>query len=537
MKSKYFWIFTIVIMLSFVTQFFNYSYSQSTSSPSPSGATSPASSTTSQQNQITYPNCNGSLTVVELRDKAIFCVQGEDRANEIEKSLKEISKDPFDFDDFILHPSSNALQEGLRISHNIKLKEDDYIAVKNGNQIEWRQLKSFKNQGHNTGIIDKNITVLHSNSIIEPHNFNIASFISNPDIPNLVFYGFFFLGLVLLILAALVKGNIDNIYESDEQDENVLTLPILLTIPTFFGMLFILIAFSKLFLDDLTTYFVFSITIVFGVTERTWTSLNSAKLAEELRKQNAQLAREKRAIEHIAYWDSSVFQEIRQAFTELDVVNRIKNIQSGDKILEYQANEIKEIIEHQDTEQRRENEELLKFINVLDKAINEKDKDEYRQILDNAKDVVETRKKEAETERKKQNNFDPNDSYFLNISEILNLINGAIKYNENQNTNKDCLLKIKRLIQDNKKYPLDVYFRTLCNFWEQTYWLLTQNIADESMIKNSFCDLYTNEYYAVCRAFLRSKDYIDSSDENPINQNNSLIKLMTIFKIPVTGDS
>ena len=517
-------------MLSFVTQFFNYSYSQNTPSPSPSASTpspsptSPGATPPAPPTPITYPNCNQGLTVVKLKDEAIFCVKGEDRAKEIEESLKEISKDPFTFDHFILHPSSNALQEGLRISHNIKLTGDDYIAVKNNDKIEWKQLKSFNNTAQNTKIIDKNSTILHSNSIIAPHDFNITRRISN--LSGWWFLCLFFpVGILFLILAACLKNtNNINIYQPNQQDKNALTLPIVLTLLTFFGMLFIFIAFSKLFLDTLTTYFVLSMTIVFGIAERTWTSLSSAKLEADRKIKDEQLMREKRAIEHIAYWDSSIFQEIRQAITELNIVDKINSIKSTDQILEAQAEEIKKIIEHQDTEQRKENDELLQFIELLSQETNQKD--EYAKVLAEAKETIEICQNNEETAQiNKTGNVNLDDPYLQKMSRIMELINKAIKYNDQQSNNKDLLLKITILIQENKKYPLDVYFRTLCNFWEQTYWLLEQNIADRSMIENSFYDIYTDEYYVICTAFLRSKYYIASSDENLLNQENSLCKL------------
>lgn len=67
MKRKYFWIFIIVIMLSFVTQFLNYSYSQ-----------------------VDPKDCPGSLEMLKLNGKGIFCVKGEYRANKISKILEQI---------------------------------------------------------------------------------------------------------------------------------------------------------------------------------------------------------------------------------------------------------------------------------------------------------------------------------------------------------------------------------------------------------------------------------------------------------------
>lgn len=95
---------------------------------------------------------------------------------------------------------------------------------------------------------------------------------------------------------------------------------------------------------------------------------------------------------------------------------------------------------------------------------------------------------------------------------LLDICNTLISCNPEQ---KEVLEKIRNF-DDDKKFSLVV----ICNFWENLYLLLDNNLIATQIIKNAFKDLYLKRFYKICYIGLRfDEESIAWDESNPLNLN------------------
>lgn len=95
---------------------------------------------------------------------------------------------------------------------------------------------------------------------------------------------------------------------------------------------------------------------------------------------------------------------------------------------------------------------------------------------------------------------------------LLDICNTLISCNPEQ---KEVLNSIDSFNED-KKFSLVV----ICNFWENLYLLLDNNLIATQIIKNAFKDLYLKRFYKICYIGLRfDEESIAWDESNPLNLN------------------
>jgi hypothetical protein len=94
-----------------------------------------------------------------------------------------------------------------------------------------------------------------------------------------------------------------------------------------------------------------------------------------------------------------------------------------------------------------------------------------------------------------------------------NLLNSIlITCNQNQKT----VLETIRNFNDDQKFSLVV----ICNFWENLYLLLDNNLIATQIIKNAFKDLYLTRFYTICYIGLRfDEQSIEWDKSTPLRLN------------------
>ena len=95
------------------------------------------------------------------------------------------------------------------------------------------------------------------------------------------------------------------------------------------------------------------------------------------------------------------------------------------------------------------------------------------------------------------------------------------------NTLISCDLDQKTVLETIDSFNEDQKFSlvVICNFWENLYLLLDNNLIATQIIKNAFKDLYLTRFYTICYIGLRFDEQSIAWDEsNPLHLKKFFLK-------------
>jgi hypothetical protein len=388
-------------------------------------------------------SCNhGNGKIVSSGGKAIFCVP-EEKVKEINQKLTKVAEDSSFVTDYLI---INSKDKTLDLPYRILGSSDNQIMTNQG----WKSIESLVDSNNNKSEIIK------TDGLIKIKQDTPAS--TDPNCMSILIDSASVLSAIVLLFIFIAWSGQKNWLIKDK-DCWTLGLMILLFIVSCGGFQF----FSNSF--NIKDYIGFVFPICLGIVGGFYSSLQSIKTAKI-----------EKALQYIDKWDSSEVQTHRSNlllstfnFLQSPTGTTVDPNSTGNSTRMTKKNLIDEIKELRLGE--------INGIIVTPEEIGELEEE------NNKKKYPSTEEKEQELENKKT----------------------ALK---KENLEKKTVGKDDRRIQSmkiaiSKNSKIKINLRIICNFWEKLYIVLEYQLAEKSILKETFYGLYQDRYIDVCLSFLQ----------------------------------